>query len=259
LWEERKNPFCGELRKLVCMDPKWSPDYHKSSVTLWLVLTLVLSAPAILRFCLWGITSSLPAVACLPSSVLFGEGGNTAASSSLQCAVLPYLSPSFFLNIWAFQPEWAHLYCLLCSYNHMTHVVNMFFVIQGFLLSAALLSISLHIQGKINERLYVRISRQFEDHFNELWILCSSNHDWTVPAVWMGALSSCKTALSFGKNVWIMGCTYLITQSVRILPCSNSAMKCNNGTNRILYHNIAAQTITEPPMCLAVGTRRLGL
>jgi hypothetical protein len=39
------------------------------------------------------------------------------------------------------------------------------------------------------------------------------------------------------------------------LPCSNSAMKGNNGTNRILYHDTAAQTITEPPPCFAVGTK----
>jgi hypothetical protein len=34
--------------------------------------------------------------------------------------------------------------------------------------------------------------------------LCSSNHDWTVPAV-----SSWKTASLFGNNVWFMGCTRL--------------------------------------------------
>jgi hypothetical protein len=48
---------------------------------------------------------------------------------------------------------------------------------------------------------------------------------------------------------------HLITQPVHILPSSNLVMKCNNGTNRILYHNIAAQTITEPPSCFTVGTR----
>jgi hypothetical protein len=42
----------------------------------------------------------------------------------------------------------------------------------------------------------------------------------------------------------------LITQPVRILPCSNSAMNI-----RILYHDIATQTITEPPPCFTVGTR----
>jgi hypothetical protein len=40
---------------------------------------------------------------------------------------------------------------------------------------------------------------------------------------------------------------HLITQPVHVLPCSNSVTKGNNGTNRILYHDIAAQTITEPP------------
>jgi hypothetical protein len=40
---------------------------------------------------------------------------------------------------------------------------------------------------------------------------------------------------------------HTITQPVHVLPCSNSAMKTNNGTNRILYHDTAAQIITEPP------------
>jgi hypothetical protein len=52
---------------------------------------------------------------------------------------------------------------------------------------------------------------------------------------------------------------HLITQPVHVLPCSNSAMKDNNGTNRILYHDTAAQTNTEPPPCFTVGTRHSGL
>jgi hypothetical protein len=49
---------------------------------------------------------------------------------------------------------------------------------------------------------------------------------------------------------------HLITQPVRvhILPFSNSAMKGNNGTNRVLYHDIAVQTITERPPCFNDGT-----
>jgi hypothetical protein len=39
--------------------------------------------------------------------------------------------------------------------------------------------------------------------------------------------------------VWITGCTWLPT--VHVLPCSNLAMKGNNGTNRILYHDITVQ------------------
>jgi hypothetical protein len=43
----------------------------------------------------------------------------------------------------------------------------------------------------------------------------------------------------------------LITQPVHVLPCSNSAMKDNNLTNRTLYHDISAQTTTEhPPVSL---------
>jgi hypothetical protein len=40
---------------------------------------------------------------------------------------------------------------------------------------------------------------------------------------------------------------HLITQPLHVLPCSNSAMKGNNGSNKILYHDIADQIITEPP------------
>jgi hypothetical protein len=52
---------------------------------------------------------------------------------------------------------------------------------------------------------------------------------------------------------------HVITQPISVLHCSKSAMKGNNGTNRILYHDIAAQTITEPPLCFTVGTRQSGL
>jgi hypothetical protein len=33
---------------------------------------------------------------------------------------------------------------------------------------------------------------------------------------------------------------HLITQPVNVISCSNSAMKGNNGTNGILYHDIVA-------------------
>jgi hypothetical protein len=32
-------------------------------------------------------------------------------------------------------------------------------------------------------------------------------------------------------------------------------MKGNNGTSRILYHDIFAQTITKPPQCFTLATR----
>jgi hypothetical protein len=41
---------------------------------------------------------------------------------------------------------------------------------------------------------------------------------------------------------------HLITQPLHVLLCSNSAMKGNNGIKKVLYHDIAAQTITEPPV-----------
>jgi hypothetical protein len=46
---------------------------------------------------------------------------------------------------------------------------------------------------------------------------------------------------------------------VHVLPCNKSAMQGNNGTNRILYHDIAAQTTIEPPPYFTVGTRHSGL
>jgi hypothetical protein len=52
---------------------------------------------------------------------------------------------------------------------------------------------------------------------------------------------------------------HVITQPVHIFPCSNSAMKGNNGTNRMLYHDIATQTIIEPAPCFTVGSRLSGL
>jgi hypothetical protein len=51
---------------------------------------------------------------------------------------------------------------------------------------------------------------------------------------------------------------YLITQPVHVLPCSNSAMKHNNETNR-LYHDIVVQTITLPPPCFTVRTTHSGV
>jgi hypothetical protein len=52
---------------------------------------------------------------------------------------------------------------------------------------------------------------------------------------------------------------HMITQPVHVLSCSDWVMKCNNGTNRILYHDTAAQTITEHPPCFNVGTKDSGL
>jgi hypothetical protein len=52
---------------------------------------------------------------------------------------------------------------------------------------------------------------------------------------------------------------HLITQPVNVLLCSNLAMKGYHKTKRILYYDIAAQTITEPPPCFTVITRYSGL
>jgi hypothetical protein len=52
---------------------------------------------------------------------------------------------------------------------------------------------------------------------------------------------------------------HLITQPVHVLSSSTSAMKGNKGTNRILCHDTAAQTTTEPPPYFTVRTRHSGL
>jgi hypothetical protein len=49
------------------------------------------------------------------------------------------------------------------------------------------------------------------------------------------------------------------TQPVHVFQCSNSSLKGNNRANRIQSHDLAAQTITEPPPYFTVGTRHCGL
>jgi hypothetical protein len=73
---------------------------------------------------------------------------------------------------------------------------------------------------------------------------CSSNHDWTVPAVWMGVLASGQTASLFGNNVRILGCTWLPSLSTYSLAVIRPWRAINGPTE---YHDIAAQIITEPP------------
>jgi hypothetical protein len=82
---------------------------------------------------------------------------------------------------------------------------------------------------------------------------CPSNHDWTVQAVWIGTLSSWKTASLFGNNVWIMGCTLLLNLSMYSLGVIRPW--------RVIMdqQNIAAQIITEPLPCFTAGTRHSGL
>jgi hypothetical protein len=64
--------------------------------------------------------------------------------------------------------------------------------------------------------------------------LFPSSHDLTTSAIWMGTLSSWRTASLFGHNVCIMECTWLCNLPVHLPLCSNSVMKIYNGTNRIL-------------------------
>jgi hypothetical protein len=45
---------------------------------------------------------------------------------------------------------------------------------------------------------------------------------------------------------------HLITQPVNVTPSTNLVMTGANWTKRVLYHDTAAQTITEPPMCLTL-------
>jgi hypothetical protein len=71
----------------------------------------------------------------------------------------------------------------------------------------------------------------------------SSNHDWTVPAVWRGhcRLWNLRRYVEITSGSW----DALITQPDHVLPYSNSPMMGNNGANKILYHDIPAQTTTE--------------
>jgi hypothetical protein len=71
--------------------------------------------------------------------------------------------------------------------------------------------------------------------------------------VWMGIFVVLENCIIVWK--YLIHGMHLITQPVHVYLCSNSAMMVNNGTNRILYRNTAAQTITEPPPCFTVGTR----
>jgi hypothetical protein len=52
---------------------------------------------------------------------------------------------------------------------------------------------------------------------------------------------------------------HVITRPVHVIPCSNLAMKGNKGTNRILYHDIVAQTTTEPTTPLRVSLFEPGI
>jgi hypothetical protein len=81
---------------------------------------------------------------------------------------------------------------------------------------------------------------------------CSSNYDWIVPAVWMEALSSWKSASLFENNAWIVGCTWLPNLSAYSLEVIRPWKVIMGPTE---YHEIAAQTITEPPPYFIVGTR----
>jgi hypothetical protein len=62
-------------------------------------------------------------------------------------------------------------------------------------------------------------------------------------------LSSWKTASLFGNNVWITGCTWLPSLSTHSLAVRVIMMPTD-------YHDVAAQTITEPLPFFSVGTRQ---
>jgi hypothetical protein len=80
---------------------------------------------------------------------------------------------------------------------------------------------------------------------------------WTLRSVLFFNISTYSLRTNNKIYLWRMRTVtmHLITQPVHVLPCSNSAMKGNNGTNRMLYQDIAAKTITERPPCFTVGTR----
>jgi hypothetical protein len=66
---------------------------------------------------------------------------------------------------------------------------------------------------------------------------CCSNHDRIVLSVWMGALSSWKTASLFRTNVWIMGCTWLLNLSTYSLSVIRSWKVIQNTVLRYFCTN----------------------
>jgi hypothetical protein len=59
---------------------------------------------------------------------------------------------------------------------------------------------------------------------NWSWNSCSSNHDRTVPEVWMWELCFGKTASLFGNKAWTTGCIRLPNPPVYILPWNPAAI-----------------------------------
>jgi hypothetical protein len=98
------------------------------------------------------------------------------------------------------------------------------------------------------------------------WIspLCSSNHDWTVPAVWMGALSSWKTASLFrGLGIaalpWMLDLwssrrsVFVETGSSQILNIQFCCHLCC-GSCVIFRNNLSQCTTTSFCQCLLSST-----
>jgi hypothetical protein len=84
---------------------------------------------------------------------------------------------------------------------------------------------------------------------------CSSNYNWTVPTVWIGTLSSWKTASLFENNVWIMRCTWLPKMSANspaVIRPRRVVMRPKE------YQNIAVKTTTKPPTSFTFGTKHSG-
>ena len=61
---------------------------------------------------------------------------------------------------------------------------------------------------------------------------CSSNQDWTLPAVCMGESSSWKIASLLGNNIWTIR-LHLITQDVHAVTGSSSTIQSNYETSII--------------------------
>jgi hypothetical protein len=89
-----------------------------------ILLTLVHSAPVVLKFYTWDIqnTSCLPVDACL-GLCSFGEGCDTAPSFFI-VVFHPSYHNSLLLNTWPFQIEQVHLRHILCHDNHVTNATE---------------------------------------------------------------------------------------------------------------------------------------
>jgi hypothetical protein len=91
----------------------------------------------------------------------------------------------------------------------------------------------------------------FQDRVQCDGLLCPRLRTFDLFKPWLNSCSCVNRSIVVLENrryseitsgLWM----HMITQPVHIVLCSNSAINGNNGTSRILYHDTAARTITDP-------------